>query len=444
MSIQFRSAIAAGLCSAAICLAPNISAGEITNLTVKNISNADQLRGDGVGLAQEYRTELSPASAISRQGSEQSFDTDFRWFQGMRVNQPEGPNTALTYRKNIGFDINFTVEDPENNGYTIDVDYGLDGVITSIRETDVRMRTASGLLLGYFNKDDGNGLVHRSGFSVSGGTVRVEAAETPNSKTRTFALSKSYNPGETFYGTRNFQIRFSSFPSPALLNLFGNNGAGEGVIQFGLNPTRDEFVNGSNTNGKPLNDLGLKATIRVTGLLEDVDGDGVEDDIDNCPSTANPDQSDLDGDGIGDVCDNCAETYNPDQKDSNANGIGDVCDYIDVSLAFDLKKLPCLNPKGSVPLSVLSNLETFDAGRIDSYSLFVDTVSAPEAHGRVHPQDINGDGLADAVLHLPRGAVCRATASDPAKRPLTLTIEGTIDRGAQKFRGQSQISIIKR
>jgi PKD repeat protein len=35
----------------------------------------------------------------------------------------------------------------------------------------------------------------------------------------------------------------------------------------------------------------------------DSDGDGVPDEIDNCPSVYNPDQSDADGDGIGDACD---------------------------------------------------------------------------------------------------------------------------------------------
>ena len=40
-----------------------------------------------------------------------------------------------------------------------------------------------------------------------------------------------------------------------------------------------------------------------SALLLDSDGDGIEDDIDNCPYAYNPDQADSDGDGKGDQCD---------------------------------------------------------------------------------------------------------------------------------------------
>jgi hypothetical protein len=58
----------------------------------------------------------------------------------------------------------------------------------------------------------------------------------------------------------------------------------------------------------------------------DADGDGVFDDIDNCPITANPGQEDDDSDTFGNVCDNCTLVANADQRDTDADGYGNICD----------------------------------------------------------------------------------------------------------------------
>ena len=63
-----------------------------------------------------------------------------------------------------------------------------------------------------------------------------------------------------------------------------------------------------------------------TGTELDSDEDGIPDEEDNCPQTANPAQMDTDGDGRGDECDNCRETPNADQADADADGVGNVCD----------------------------------------------------------------------------------------------------------------------
>ena len=90
--------------------------------------------------------------------------------------------------------------------------------------------------------------------------------------------------------------------------------------------------------------LGLSLVVAVAspaGAVEgDADDDGIEDALDNCPSTYNPDQSDQDVDGFGDACyltdtdsdglpdfmDNCPQNPNPDQTDQDSDGIGDACE----------------------------------------------------------------------------------------------------------------------
>jgi photosystem II stability/assembly factor-like uncharacterized protein len=67
-----------------------------------------------------------------------------------------------------------------------------------------------------------------------------------------------------------------------------------------------------------------KTTIDCLG--EDLDGDGVAEECDNCPGLPNPDQADDDGDEIGDLCDNCPDSANTDQSDGDGDEIGDVCD----------------------------------------------------------------------------------------------------------------------
>lgn len=84
--------------------------------------------------------------------------------------------------------------------------------------------------------------------------------------------------------------------------------------------------------------------VGTTDLVPDMDGDTIEDGIDNCPETYNPNQSDMDDDGIGDVCDIDADgdnfTYNTDcndfdlsinpaQCDIRSDGIDQDCDGLD-------------------------------------------------------------------------------------------------------------------
>jgi hypothetical protein len=60
-------------------------------------------------------------------------------------------------------------------------------------------------------------------------------------------------------------------------------------------------------------------SVLVTGqeipVMVDTDGDGYEDEVDNCPLVPNADQQDTDGDGIGDACDESDDRVFDDDGD---------------------------------------------------------------------------------------------------------------------------------
>ena len=114
----------------------------------------------------------------------------------------------------------------------------------------------------------------------------------------------------------------------------------------------------------PMRPVSVAGSTVYTGTpaAGDMDGDGVPDASDNCPTVFNPirpvddgKQGDADGDGLGDACDpcprdanstnctpynpddsdgdgvantsdNCPNTPNPDQADADGDGKGDACD----------------------------------------------------------------------------------------------------------------------
>lgn len=57
----------------------------------------------------------------------------------------------------------------------------------------------------------------------------------------------------------------------------------------------------------------------------DLDGDGILNPVDNCPTVANADQANHDTDALGDACDNCPFVSNPGQEDTDGDKVGDAC-----------------------------------------------------------------------------------------------------------------------
>ena len=83
----------------------------------------------------------------------------------------------------------------------------------------------------------------------------------------------------------------------------------DNIVDYGQIIAGD--VADTNTNGKP--DCCEQGT-----LCLDPDADGITNSLDNCPTTANPDQLDCNNNGIGEAC----ETF----PDCNSNSLPDSCD----------------------------------------------------------------------------------------------------------------------
>lgn len=94
--------------------------------------------------------------------------------------------------------------------------------------------------------------------------------------------------------------------------------------QYGCNGAPGDWVNAGVRDAYAL----LVLQRATGGACVDTDGDGVCDDVDNCPTTVNPNQEDGDSDQVGNVCDNCPTTANRDQADSDQDGTGDACEIV--------------------------------------------------------------------------------------------------------------------
>ncbi len=109
-------------------------------------------------------------------------------------------------------------------------------------------------------------------------------------------------------------------------------------------------------SGCPLGDI-CRSGRCITDVTADRDQDGVPDNEDLCPDTANPPQEDNDGDGQGDACDNdddndaipdtldnCPLIANPIQGNADGDSNGNACDDdtpgIDVRGTIDFSALP--------------------------------------------------------------------------------------------------------
>ena len=149
--------------------------------------------------------------------------------------------------------------------------------------------------------------------------------------------------------------------------------------------------------------------ISVIDVDEDSDGDGITNNLDNCPSTANADQLDTDGDGIGDVCDNAPTVANANQLDTDGDGVGDVSDtdddgdgVLDTQDAFPLDASESADTDGD-GIGDSADTDLDNDGALDAVDNCLYTPNADQLDtdadgiGNVCDSDDDGDGFSDEV-----------------------------------------------
>jgi alpha-tubulin suppressor-like RCC1 family protein len=122
-----------------------------------------------------------------------------------------------------------------------------------------------------------------------------------------------------------------------ILGTTGNIKAQEIPRKCGLNYYYYTHRNQNDLNNDGIRDICQPEVFEIEIL--DSDGDGIDDEDDNCPNLINVDQLDTDQDGFGNRCDldddgdliidfldNCPQDNNRNQLDQDNDGIGDVCD----------------------------------------------------------------------------------------------------------------------
>ena len=130
-------------------------------------------------------------------------------------------------------------------------------------------------------------------------------------------------------------------------------------------------------------------TAIVTVTSFDIDGDLI---ADNC-------DDDMDGDGILNEVDNCETTYNPDQKDVDFNGIGDACDEAPTVAAQGFSP----NGDGIGDTFIIEGLHRFPDNTLEIYNRWGSKVFSQNSYQNDWNGIANGKGVLRKNQKLPAG-----------------------------------------
>lgn len=191
---------------------------------------------------------------------------------------------------------------------------------TTVADLEQRIRTFAAVP---YSVTDGNPIQ----IEVDAAGVGQFAVKVANNLISSIDNWYAYNDDQLFLPDNGGQFAINTDPAPLpvtritelpmrarLLSVEGDGTnldfsfSGEGVLTVLLNPTLqpdDLLVTGADTSSVSNNTLTLtfnSSDIHIVTVSSDIDGDGIADNIDNCPAVANVDQLDSNQDGKGDAC----------------------------------------------------------------------------------------------------------------------------------------------
>lgn len=215
-------------------------AASVLNLSLTNNSSVDS-QTQNTGFAREFATEHSFGLPVVS-GDTITFTSRMATYNGHYVDDG-GPTVALVHKRNVVYDLSFTVDDPLNRGYTITVDSGMRGFAEAIWEMGGSNVVATGLTVSgridTDTNDDNDTLTNQIGELTLFSNSATANSTTPNLRVAT-DTSKQLVLDE-IVGTRDMAMRFTSVVTPTTNVFLQNNHQGQGSVQFGLNNTLNEL-----------------------------------------------------------------------------------------------------------------------------------------------------------------------------------------------------------
>ena len=235
------------------CLALNVpaSAQDIVGITVLNSSSPMPSSSDLIERFFETSSTLEP---LLVDGSSVSFTHRLAFLNTLAA----GGGLPQVNKRNVVYQLTFTVEDPDEVGYQVDVSSLMRGVSSITQTEGAQAANATGLMLGVtygVDTTDPAAFATLSGIygqSTTGVSVTGEGTATELQE----SLATAPLGAGSYVGTRTFSLFFTSTPTPTTNVVFQNYTVGSGFVNYGLGSDV------GNSGASP-DDLGHFVTVHV-------------------------------------------------------------------------------------------------------------------------------------------------------------------------------------